>query len=97
MLNLVEKKVPIHKIEFEAGDVFIRQLTISESSEVDAIKDDEMRMLVLFQKSICDESGKPCYTVEQLKNMHSDYAKAIFYEIQEVNKAKKKADLKKEN
>lgn len=97
MLNLVENKVIVHKIEFEAGDVFIRQLTISESSEVDSIEDDETRMLVLFQKSICDESGKPCYTVEQLKNMNSDYAKAIFYEIQAVNKAKKKVDSKKES
>jgi len=96
MLNLTEIKEPVHKIEFEAGDVFIRRLTIAESSENDLIKDDELRMLSLFQISLCDENGKPCYTIEQLKNMNSDYAKAIFYEIQDINKPKKKIDSKKQ-
>lgn len=94
MLDLKKYKSPVHKVIFEEGDVFIKRLSTYDSTECDLVEDTGDRLCEMIARSLCDSKGKSLeYSAEDIKVIDTDLCKRLFFEIVDINKAKKKQDL----
>ena len=98
MINLREYTSPVHKVEFEEGEIFIKRLSSANTFKFDAMKETGDRIVNTVLHSLCDEDGsKLDYNLGDIKKMDSDLLSTIFMECQIINKPKKKLDLVQES
>lgn len=93
MINLKNYNSPVHKLEFEEGELFIKKLSAANTFKFDALEETSERILHTVLDSLCDEDGnKLDLTLNDVKNMDSDLVYTLFLECQIINKPKKKID-----
>lgn len=90
MLDLKTYKSKVHSVEFDDGKVFIKKMSAGIAQDCDEL-DGADACFAMLAESICDETGKLLYTAEEVKEMENDIVKALFVEIKELNRLKKKA------
>ena len=93
MLDLKKYKSAVHKVKFEEGDVFIKRLSTQDSTECDLVEETNARLCEMIARSLCDSKGVSLgYSIDDVMEIDTDLSKALFYEIVEINKVKKKLD-----
>ena len=93
MIDLNTYTSGVHKIKFEEGDLFIKELSGAVGWRCEDIEHDGEKIFQTVFNSLCDESGKESgISLETVKTLDISMIKAIYLECVKVNGPKKKLD-----